>query len=384
MISLVSSNIMLRRSTGRLIFQPVTSSLPPIPPHVPFCHKNYDVAEQLALRIGGNESKRPFFLSKKSWESLTSLFDEFASNTGFGKEEWDRVEDFFRHLKEKAEDGELSDGDGEAIASVDLEDSVGESQESTEDILDLSEAREREDGELAKRVLRDLKNVKPQRLRANVNMMMDVVDVSFSYRKSRRSEENFEFTHFDHLKANLRELARTSGKYMLGVPGMRELIMLRALNGELSALKSVNPGSRTLFIMIDDSGSMDSTRKVAYINYTLMKIRERLSEDMEVYVFSFEKDLYDEYTDLSKGMPQMSLNGGGTNVERSLKSLVKRLPEFDISMDTASVLIINDGADEVGSFTPPCRVSSIILGTQNQGLKALCQRSGGKSYRINI
>jgi uncharacterized protein with von Willebrand factor type A (vWA) domain len=357
------------------------NTIPTIPAHVPLCHRNFDVAEQLALRAAGQKkAERPFFAEKQAFDALVGMFDTFKQRNPEIQNVWDYVEEFFQELKDKNSEGQSQQG--QAIAQLDLDDNPGnQNEQDNESLLDLTDPQDRETSELQERVIKSFERTPQKKLIRNVGRIKAAIEKSFSFQRSRKTEEDPEHRDFSIRDIDsVRELARASEKYLHAIPEYEDLLLYRATRGELTSLKSVKPAKKTLFVMIDDSGSMDNGSKKDLVWLTLLKIREQLNENTSAYVFSFESALYDEYTDLAEKMPEMSFDGNGTDINAALNSLYKRMQNFNL--EKYSILIINDGEDNPGNDPAPCPVSALMLMQENPKLKTLTEKSGGVNYKI--
>lgn len=351
-----------------------------IPAHVPFCHKNYDVAEQLATIVAGNEAKKPWNVEKKSWEAIEQAFQDFYSQVDVDSIscEWETVESFFEYLIEQSEKREQTEAEGIALASVDTEVENSDSEsESNESILDLTEQlKDRETQELAEQTLRLLEDEPTD----NVRKYKSVVDAAISAALTRRrgsSDEIPDYKTFSAESAKLKEFGRINEKVNYH-PAMKTLALYRAMNEELTAIKPIVEKPRELFIMVDDSGSMDTSSKRAIVNLAILMAKKRTKSGITVKLYFFKSDLYDREYDLATNIPEVGFHGGGTDVEKALISLADK-----IQSPNASILVINDGEDTVSNlFKPVRRMVSLTLLNKNKGLENAALRSGGKYFTV--
>lgn len=356
------------------------SILPPIPGDVPFCHKNYDVAKELIYSTKGVTTEAPFDMSKKSWKNLLDIFTNWnESNTENYSNDWKRTEEFFKHLISQAEEDVSSSSEEQALAclDIDVEDKNSENDSSPEAILDLStELLERECSDLAEQTLRFLDNESSERLQIYKNVV-DAAITSALTRRRGHSDEIPDYKKFNSVQAGIKDLARVNEKYIHSKE-LKTLGLYKAINGELTAIKPISEKPRELFIMIDDSSSMDSYQKKGLLYLTLLMARRRAKQGVTVKVFFFESELYDRECDLEKEMPQIGLSGYATNVQKALSQLAKK-----IQSKNASILVVNDGQDKVSSdFKPACRMCVLSLQQENEGLRKACKRSGGKFFNV--
>lgn len=348
-----------------------------IPANVPLCHKNYDIAEQLALSMS-QEAKKPWHLTPQQWESLQNSFKDFISKEveKVGSSEWDQVEAYFRQLVD-SEPTEQTEAEGIALASIDSDKADSKNGESIESILDLKEELlDRETSEIAEQVLQNIGGIEAAK---KYSAIVDAAITASMTRDNKKKEEGGNYKKFDSMPANIKDLARVSEKAYL-LPEMQTLGLYKLLNGELSAIKPVEQNPKELFVILDDSGSMDNSFKKAIVRLILLKVRKRALAGIKSTLFMFEADLYQNNPcDLANGMPYISFGGGSTNVQRSLITL-----KGIIKNQNASVLVINDGEDTVSSdFIPVVRTVAITIGTNNTGLQKACERSKGQYFTIN-
>lgn len=350
----------------------------PIPAHVPFCHKNYDIAEKLCEVVDGLEAKKPWNIEQKPWEAIKSSFEAWFSTPEVDKtqNEWDTVESFFQHLIDQAEKGEQTPGEGEALASIDSDLEGDSKKESKESILDLTEAlKDRETKELAEQTLRLLESTSMDKVRK----YKSVVDAAMTAALTRRrgsSNELPDYKTFSSQTASLKEFGRINEKVNFH-PAMKSLSLYRAINEELTAIKPIVEKPRELFILIDDSGSMNKNEKRAIVNLVILEGKKRASQGITVFCHFFEADLYDRDYDLACETPRIGFNGGSTDVEKSLITLSKHL------RPGSAVLVVNDGEDKVSdSFKPACKMVALTLFNENEGLEKAALKSGGKYFTV--
>lgn len=355
------------------------TNIPTIPVSVPLCHKNFHVAQELCKVALNEEPVTPPFVNPKSFEALKKCFGEWATQNPEIQNPWEYIESFFEYLKDLPGD-EGDSSEGEALASVDLEDKNNSKEQSVETILDFKETQDRETSELQERVLSALEGVDKKELIAYVNKVNDAIDKSFAFKRSTPVEDQ-EFKRFDVVDLkNMSEIAKTNQKAMMMCEELEDLFFYRAVTGQLSKTASITSEKKTLFVMIDDSGSMNDSFKKAIVNFTILKTKEKLSSKVNAFVFSFESDLYDEYTHLNESLPEMSFDGGGTDISRAIKTLFEKMKKWELNQ--YSILVINDGEDSIKDIKPPCKVNSLIIKTRNEALSAMCRKSGGVSYNI--
>lgn len=347
-----------------------------IPATVPYCHKNYEIAKELANIVLGNEEKKPNFLQEKTWEKITEDFKKFSVNTE--KQPWETVEDYFTNIAKSKKSENNSDIDSEVLASINTELSSNNSKkESNETILDLTnELLERETKELAEQTLKYLKDYDSDEVRNFKNVIDAAISAALT-RKKGNSDELPDYKTFSSQTANIKEYGRLNEKVNYSEP-LRTLGLYKTINQELTTIKSKIEAPKELYIMIDDSGSMDTHAKKAIVNLVLMMAKRRTLDKVLVKVFFFESELYDREYDLSKEIPQCGFNGGSTDVETSLTMLFEK-----IQSKNASILVVNDGQDAVSNnFKPVCRMVALTLFEKNKGLENAANKSGGKYYSV--
>lgn len=378
------------------------SSIPPIPTGVPLAHKNYDLGEALL-----KEKNTPYTgFSNKQFESLFDLYKAYSVSHKLMHEEynstdystinpWNRIEDFFQFLadeKENEENGnckEQEKGEGEGTPEIpeDVKDLMEDmdlneesevkekEQDSTERILDLEkEVQKRETTpltETAREAVENLDQFESKDIEGFKIQVDKALTAALSKGKQKLERDTEDYKKFDVLQEDILPLAME--KHLL-IPELEDIMMLEWIEGRLSSIQPVKQKQEKLYIMIDDSGSMDCPQKKGIVQLALVLAQKK---GVTVEVFLFEEDLYNDSFTLSKNnFPPLHLDGGGTDVEKSVMSLSKIVKKGD------SILIINDGEDEIENFTPPVKTFALTLGVHNEGLENLCKRTGGKYFQI--
>lgn len=166
--------------------------------------------------------------------------------------------------------------------------------------------------------------------------------------------------------------------------------------GEVRKQLTLEPIRQISVILIDDSGSMHSDNKLAYVKAVLAaNLRNMMEEQSEVYVARFETKMYDlqkmiDIAFFKKFIDEYAIGDGGTTyLNRIIPPLQKDLMKgelsdgkirFQLSSKRVEVLIVNDGQDDIGNFTPLLPFHALTLYEENEELEELCLRSKG-SYR---
>ena len=140
---------------------------------------------------------------------------------------------------------------------------------------------------------------------------------------------------------------------------------------------------KTFFVLVDDSGSMANDRKIAYVDALLTLLHKNKNE---VYYGKFETDIHEKgkVRTVEEFMENYSPCHGDTNVYQCIneaKEMIVNLKwgEDELTLDAkkVSIVIINDGQDEIGNKIPTIVTHAVSIGTHNTDLQRLCQGTSG-------
>ena len=149
--------------------------------------------------------------------------------------------------------------------------------------------------------------------------------------------------------------------------------------------------SQNLIILVDNSGSMRQYNKRSMLKAAIDLKIKYLSEANNIYITTFVGNT-NYFHKLKEGetmddLKFITLNGGGTDVNGSVKETIKAIKErklkghgetHELSEAHFEILVINDGEDEVDkSFHPDIKLHVLCLKKNNIDLKNICHRSGG-------
>jgi hypothetical protein len=187
------------------------------------------------------------------------------------------------------------------------------------------------------------------------------------------------------------QVSNLSNFSAIGMPTYKYKLATKQLNVRVRKQANV----QSLFLLIDDSGSMDSTEKTDMLRALLVNRLQAVYDGKAVlYIATFIGDMSDEVLVIdskskakkySTWFPRLS--GGGTNVEQAVKSaceMIKRgmINGHPIKGENPEIVVINDGDDEVNDFTPSFKTNGIILGQDNNGMAEMVRKSGGTYKRF--
>lgn len=189
-----------------------------------------------------------------------------------------------------------------------------------------------------------------------------------------------------------RDMARLSPRELA-----HPMLLYKFFTGQLVVPKryeAVNKKKRGI-IIIDQSGSMISEEKLTMVRAVLLKYALDLCDDFEFYAGRFVEQLDDlvKFTkDNRKEAIEFALNykihgGGTTYVYDVVKKLVEglgvgtvlvgeKLVQFEAGFKS-SVIVVNDGQDDIEATNIFYPVHAITLEVSNERLKELCLSSGG-------
>lgn len=157
--------------------------------------------------------------------------------------------------------------------------------------------------------------------------------------------------------------------------------------------------SKAMYILIDDSGSMDTLEKRGFVFGILTDRMKQVIKDknLSIYISWFERNISyskvirnekDARAFLKKGFIG-EFSGGTTDVLNVIKESSKNIrmgfiDNIEITEKIEEILIINDGQDFVDSeYNPDLKTHAIMLKTFSQDLKEVVLRSRGSFHYID-
>lgn len=347
--------------------------IPPIPPSTILSHKNYRVARELVKSDNGVEPRCPRNVTMSSFDKLLEVYKSYPSNN----KNWYKVEEFFNFLKDLPEE----EGDAEWSPPLNLDDSPF-FEPNLETLLDFKEPKTEEINDLQHRVREALENMDSAKVEGNINKIKKAIKESFADVISRNAIRDNKYRKFQVTNCGIRDLIRSNEKSMFANDHLETMGLLKGINNELTSIQSIESDKKVLFVMLDDSGSMDRTDKQAYVLLAYLKMLEELNPNVDVYIKGFESHLYEETWDLKEGIPDFGFNGGGTDIQQSIHEYFRFIDHNFENLENYSMLIINDGQDDLTEFSPPCRVNAIMLMQNNNMVEKVCKGTGGVAFCI--
>lgn len=147
---------------------------------------------------------------------------------------------------------------------------------------------------------------------------------------------------------------------------------------------------QNLVLLIDDSGSMSSSFKMAWVKAMLIQRTEQsLKENTKLFVATFldtfyglkEIKSYEEAYDYFHKV--CSFGGGGTDIQKSLIDLKTEMEDLFTTIDT-DIMLINDGEDYIDKKTWDfnAKFHSIQLISYNKDLAQAAEASGGNVIHV--
>lgn len=154
-----------------------------------------------------------------------------------------------------------------------------------------------------------------------------------------------------------------------------------------------------LIFLVDNSGSMNNDSKISIVKALLFdRINQVKKEKAILYINTFVCDAhhrwikletFDECEKLWKSFDNyFSFNGGGTDIEKSIKTTIDclkngKLPTENgnsiiIEGDRPQIVVVNDGEDIINPhYKPSVITNGFILKGKNNKMKQMCINSGG-------
>lgn len=347
--------------------------IPPIPPSTRLSHKNYRVARELVKSDNGVQPRCPRNVSMENFNQILQAYNAYPSN----RKNWYKVEEFLNFLKDLPE----GEDDGKVKMALKLDDSPF-IEPNLETLLEFKEPETDEIDDLQHRVREALEHMDSEKVEGNINKIKRAIRESFADVISRNAIRDNEYRKFQVTNCGIRDLIRSNEKSMFADDHLETMGLLKGINNELTSIQSIESDKKVLFVMLDDSGSMDDRDKQAYVLLAYLKMLEELSPNVDVYIKGFESHLYEETWNLKEGIPDFSFNGGGTNIQQAIHEYFHFIDQKFDNLENYSMLIINDGQDRLIEFSPPCRVNAIMLMQNNNMVEKVCKGTGGVAFCI--
>lgn len=194
------------------------------------------------------------------------------------------------------------------------------------------------------------------------------------------------------------DIARISNLTAMGMPTFGYKFATK----QLTVRKPKQSSKQLLVVLIDDSGSMDTTEKVKWVKALILDRCNAVCEGKaELYLVPFERcSCFSSTIKLSSKEEVKtflkeqwgyfpSFHGGGTNIQRSLEETceaitAKRIGKYELKgLDNPQIVIMNDGQDEVNpDQTPKYTSHAFILGEDNEDMEKMISNSGGVYERF--
>ncbi len=150
---------------------------------------------------------------------------------------------------------------------------------------------------------------------------------------------------------------------------------------------------QSLVLLIDNSGSMEKIEKLAWVKALLVNRLDAVAKgEGELYIGWFESDIDEssivKISNKSEAREFLqrdfigNFDGNETNIERAVQTTIDmmskgKLGQHKLNAIKPQIVVINDGNDIVRNFEPSVPTHGFILGQDNDGMKYMCQSSGG-------
>lgn len=141
---------------------------------------------------------------------------------------------------------------------------------------------------------------------------------------------------------------------------------------------------KTFFVLVDDSGSMSRSKKLGYVDALLTILHNKGKN--EIFYGKFEENIHEKgkISSVEKFMEKYSPCHGDTLVYECIneaKGMIDTLKwgdyELDLTSKLISIVVINDGQDEIGDNIPTIVTHAVSIEQDNPKLKKLCQMTSG-------
>jgi hypothetical protein len=196
---------------------------------------------------------------------------------------------------------------------------------------------------------------------------------------------------FNRRMSEYSQVSNLSNFSSVGMPTYKYKLASKQLNVRVRKQANV----QSLFLLIDDSGSMDCDDKNNMLQALLVNRLQAVADGKAVlYIATFVGDMSDKIITVDSKAKAIkyanwfpNLNGGNTNVRQAVKSACKiiqsgKINGQPIKGENPEIVVINDGDDYVDDFTPSIKTHGIILGQDNDGMKQMINKSGGEYKRF--
>lgn len=165
------------------------------------------------------------------------------------------------------------------------------------------------------------------------------------------------------------------------------------IKNELKVNEKVSPKikKQILYVILDDSGSMNSVYKQAYVRASILNRLEAVGKnEAELIFYNYAVDVYNrkEVKDIKdcqylyKYISLRRPNAGGTNIANCLQKIVDEIKKQEVEQGyhDPEILLICDGDDHVNpkDLDPKeVTISAILLGTDNNGIEKIVEKTDG-------
>jgi hypothetical protein len=160
--------------------------------------------------------------------------------------------------------------------------------------------------------------------------------------------------------------------------------------------------SQDIVVLLDDSGSMSDRDKINWVNAILgNRLIEADKGNCNVYISAFENKIYGfQKLELEEGQSVFDFvakgygfNGGGTDIESACIETIKQIKSgkliksdgttIDLEGIKPEILVINDGQDYIdANYHPDITINTFCLFQDNEELRNISNRSGGRYYKV--
>jgi hypothetical protein len=233
-----------------------------------------------------------------------------------------------------------------------------------------------------------------------MNQLSLIGDFGSQFKVEKEIEEKIVSNSDEYAKKIMRDYSQFHmiDLYQKMFPNFRSKFLTKDLTVNVPVDKKEQ--KQKIIIILDFSGSMDDYNKQIWVNAILIdRFRYVLKGEAEVFFsyfvdnpnylnFQHIKDREDviSFWETFSNDPNGGMTEVGLMVERIANEISNgRLMNLDVNLseEKPEILVINDGYDDIHSNEFPYKVNALCLMQENDDLKELCIKSGGKKIFVD-
>lgn len=172
------------------------------------------------------------------------------------------------------------------------------------------------------------------------------------------------------------------GQYALSKPIFNRKLIDKEL--QVRDYQSRRLKKQALYLLIDVSGSMQGVRNIYASGVALSLVRQAVDEGSTYFLRFFDdqvKNLHKvtnnkEAKEACEILVKQPFSGGGTNIERAIRTAVKDITDDPEGFEKAEIMLITDGEDNVGMIKDDLKgikLHSTVISGHNLDLEKLSE-----------